>query len=147
MELFEPDGFREFNEKYYKPAAQVLTDKMAEILSKSLGREPFFNPSDFTNSETGLTFKSEFSIAKIANAKLDAAIGPTVYGHRENDNYWSTKKWDSDEYRARLFNVQPVKSKCYHKTLIRIFFDPDTLTGEATCKCGQKLKADWKEVE
>ena len=100
----------------------------------------FFKPEDFG---TGNNQQKE-SAAFYANMKLQAALGPVVYGEADTGTQcFSPHKGFSDTHQAHLFNVQPIQKKeCKHEREAKMVLGyPD----KSFCRfCGIELVAKWE---
>lgn len=108
--------------------------------------EPFFSPRDFSNYTY---YQNAVDAAKAANAKLEAALSPVVYGSiNESDTTvaaaFGTKKLLPDTHSARLFNIQKIaKEPCAHAPEFIRYTAEGILP--VTCKhCGIELRQRWE---
>ncbi len=78
--------------------------------------KPFFTPEDFNFIVTVSSLarrQLQQEIANTANAKLEAALGPVVYGYDCQDGYmrFVEENFGRATHTARLLNVQPISSE------------------------------------
>lgn len=115
----------------------------------------FFHTSDFVGKLLSLdiNFSQAEALAKIANAKLEKALGPKVYGEQSlRGELWSTNEFIDGKHTAFLFDIQEIKKPECTK------HEPDLSEGCQECgepgldlikciHCGVELVATWSVVE
>ena len=80
-----------------------------------------------------------------------------VYGYRDDIyNYLRMHQYGDpengpaphDTHTALLIDIQPIeKEKCEHEPVISNFGYKRNSNGDVLCRCGAKLKPDWKEIK
>lgn len=107
----------------------------------------------FTEKDFDVPVCSNKMYANIANAKLNAALGPEVFSHeieQDRPNSWMNKRYDWHTYKSRLFQITELekeKPKCEHSAMIIVDGITNYITGYKCTKCGVKLKPAFTEAE